>query len=156
VVKKILGAVGIMAFWASWPISFIYLRLHERTRVLLITGEQVLLVRTWHGPGSWSLPGGGMHKNETKEQAAVRELMEEVGIGLGIEQLKPLGTKKHHEYKLSFTCHYFVAVLPESIQAYPSLPEILDARWVFRKDLAGYKLGPDAEYALLAQGALVQ
>ncbi|MBP9669304.1 MAG: NUDIX domain-containing protein [Candidatus Pacebacteria bacterium] len=49
-------------------------------RVLLDNGHgEVLLVRHWYAPGVWTLPGGGIHRNENVEDAAVRELHEETG-----------------------------------------------------------------------------
>ena len=46
-------------------------------RVLLLRGEQVLLVRQTYMEG-WFMPGGGILKGETLEQAARREVREEV------------------------------------------------------------------------------
>lgn len=154
--KYVLRISGILAFWLSWPLSYVYLRQAERTRILVVAGDKVLLVQTWHGTGAWSLPGGGIHRNEDKTVAATRELMEETTVALGIDQLRPLGTKVHSEYKLRFTCHYFVAELAKPIVLKPQLPEILEARWVPVSELSHYRLGPDARYALSAYGALVQ
>ena len=42
----------------------------------------VLLVRHSYGPPRWSLPGGGMNRGERAEQAAAREIREELGCGL--------------------------------------------------------------------------
>jgi len=39
---------------------------------------KVLLVKNV-GNGSWSLPGGAVEKDETLEQAAIREVKEETG-----------------------------------------------------------------------------
>ena len=41
-------------------------------------------------PGMWSLIGGGIHNNETPEEAAIREAEEEIGIK--IDNPKYLGT----------------------------------------------------------------
>jgi len=43
---------------------------------------RLLLVRHSYGPGGWALPGGGMGRSETPEDAASREVAEEVGCRL--------------------------------------------------------------------------
>lgn len=42
----------------------------------------VLLIQHTYGPRNYSVPGGGMRENEEPEQAARREVFEEVGINL--------------------------------------------------------------------------
>jgi len=50
-------------------------------RVMLLRNDQVLLVRQTYMPG-WFMPGGGLKRGETLEQAARREAREEVGAEL--------------------------------------------------------------------------
>ena len=51
--------------------------------VLLLDGDRVLLVQRARPPlaGHWTVPGGGVELGETLEQAALRELAEETGLG---------------------------------------------------------------------------
>ncbi len=154
--KRVLGVLGIVAFWCSWPLLYVYLKRGERTRVLLVANNKVLLVRTWHGPGNWSLPGGGAHKHERIVEAAKRELTEETGIVIDAEALKALGKKTHTEYGLKFVCNYFYVELDSEALAQPRLPEILSAEWVEVDRLDGHNLGPDSRYALSAYTALIQ
>ncbi|MDB5537875.1 MAG: hypothetical protein JWQ65_2750 [Devosia sp.] len=53
-------------------------RLTLGSRVMLIDGDKVLLIRHTYVPG-WQFPGGGVDPGETIESAARRELLEETG-----------------------------------------------------------------------------
>ena len=55
-------------------------------RVMLIQNGQVLLVRHTYLPG-WFIPGGGVDRGETLEEAARREAREEVGAEMGALEL---------------------------------------------------------------------
>jgi len=59
---------------------------------LIVTDRagKVLLVRTRY-LDAWALPGGGVHKRETPEDAAARELAEETGIAVAAGDLRLLG-----------------------------------------------------------------
>jgi 8-oxo-dGTP pyrophosphatase MutT (NUDIX family) len=51
-------------------------------RTMMIKNDKVLLVRHTYIPG-WFMPGGGLKRGETLEQAARREVFEETGAQLG-------------------------------------------------------------------------
>jgi len=66
-------------------------------RIMLIQNGQVLLVRQTYMPG-WFMPGGGVKRGETLEDAVRREAQEEVGAKMG--GLSLLGAYSHFgEYK---------------------------------------------------------
>jgi ADP-ribose pyrophosphatase YjhB (NUDIX family) len=48
-------------------------------RVILIRDGRVVLVRHWLSQKVWTLPGGGVNKGENPQEAAKREVFEEVG-----------------------------------------------------------------------------
>lgn len=59
-------------------------RPHRRSVVVAAFDEhdRVLLVRHSYGPPAWSLPGGGMDRGEQPDEAARREIREELRCGL--------------------------------------------------------------------------
>jgi ADP-ribose pyrophosphatase YjhB (NUDIX family) len=74
----------------SWPrrrlrlylfLSGLQKRLTLGTRIALIDGDKVYLIRHTYMPG-WHFPGGGVEPGESAEQGARRELGEESGYRL--------------------------------------------------------------------------
>lgn len=59
---------------------------HQAAGIAIVTpdGRALFLKRAPGGdhPGEWNFPGGGIDDRETAEQAALREVLEETGIGL--------------------------------------------------------------------------
>ncbi|GAB4505252.1 MAG: NUDIX domain-containing protein [Anaerolineales bacterium] len=81
-------------------------------RVMLIRNDQVLLVRQTYMAG-WFMPGGGLKRDETLEEAARREAHEETGAELGALEL--LGVYTHFgewksDHNLLFLCTDFTLV----------------------------------------------
>lgn len=52
----------------------------------------------------WAFPGGKVNDNETREEACIREVYEETGITVGINQI--LGTRIHPNTQVKIT--YFL------------------------------------------------
>ena len=51
----------------------------DRVRVIVYRDDgKILLVRSRFSRQEWALPGGGVNRNESYEQAAVREVLEEL------------------------------------------------------------------------------
>ena len=71
---------------------FIFRPVSIGVRVMLIQNRQVLLVRQTYMPG-WFIPGGGVKRGETLEEAARREAQEEIGAKMG--ELSFLGAYTH-------------------------------------------------------------
>jgi len=63
----------------------------------------------------WNLPGGGMEVGETVEEALRREVYEETGLAVEIEQLVGVYSKpQKQEVVLTFRCHVVGGVLSET------------------------------------------
>jgi mutator protein MutT len=56
---------------------------------LVLRGDQILLIRRAKDPdkGRWSIPGGGVELGETLQEAARREVQEECGLEVEIDQI---------------------------------------------------------------------
>ncbi len=92
--------------------------------VVLARDGQVLLVRTTYHR-TWSLPGGGVRRGETLEQAARREASEEVGATLG--ELQLLGVySRFREHKSD---HVAVFTCTDGDATLRGDHEIEEARW---------------------------
>lgn len=60
--------------------------------------DKVLLIRNSYGKMQWTFPGGGVKRGESHENAARREILEEVGIR--IQKINYLGEYKNtRQYK---------------------------------------------------------
>lgn len=62
--------------------------------VAVVDQGEILLVKRGNPPdkGTWSLPAGYMEYEETPVEGAVRELFEETGIGLAVEDVEIFDT----------------------------------------------------------------
>lgn len=125
--------LGRIAYKAVSPFMRLYMtNKHLRVRILIMNelGE-VLLVRSWLGHQSWSLPGGGIRRREAPVAAAARELAEETGLQLPPHKIKELGTFVNPYKTAPFTIACFMA---EVKKQEPELArhrrlEVLDTAW---------------------------
>jgi len=89
--------------------AYIFRPLHFGVRVMMVRDGKVFLVRQSYRHG-WFMPGGGLKRGETIEQAARREAREESGAELGEMRLIgiytsfPLRTTDHNAL---FACDEF-------------------------------------------------
>lgn len=117
---------------ALHPVRKVYWRIFRpRTRGVKVAlrhpaSGNILLVRHTYGSDSWMLPGGAIERGETPEQAATREVWEELRIRLNGTSFFA-SYENHHEGKRD-SVYLFLAhsdATPE-----PSPLEIKECRFV--------------------------
>ena len=102
----------------------------DRVRVIVYRDDDdILLVKSRFSRQKWALPGGGVNRNESYEQAAAREVLEEVG--LKIDNLRYLGKTNSHESYAKFSVRVFAA--HTSDYAIKCNFEIMETRWLNRE-----------------------
>lgn len=105
---------------------------------LIVKDGHVLLVKPSRGfnRGTWTLPGGFVSYGESPEEAAKREVEEEVGAPCRVGKL--LGVYSFVGKESTYTWHMFTyeaEVLREEFR--PAADEIEEVRWVPLKEALG-------------------
>ena len=114
---------------AAYVMSLIFRIVPKKDRVRVVVYRddgKILLVRGRFSRQKWALPGGGVKQNESYEQAAVRETLEE--IGLKIHNLRYLGKANSHESYAKFSVRVFAA--HASNYDIKCNFEIMEAQWL--------------------------
>lgn len=87
---------------------FTFITKRPRARVLVVNEQdQILLVRAHISHGKWTLPGGGLNRNERPVAAARRELHEETGIDAEEEAFQYLATLEKPTHDIPFSAPVF-------------------------------------------------
>jgi len=77
--------------------------------ILILNGQQELLLCHVTGQDHWDLPKGGAHEGESPLQAALRETREETGLDLAAEALRELG---RFDYRPKKDLYLFATLMP--------------------------------------------
>ena len=111
--------------------------------VALIDKEgRILLARRPEGKamaGLWEFPGGKIEPGETPEQALIRELEEELGIGTWASCLAPLAFASHSYPDFHLLMPLFACRKWEGI---PKPKEKQELAWVLPARLRAYPMPP--------------
>ena len=129
IVGEMFSSFGLAIFRGVAYVMSLVFRIgskKDRVRVIVYRDDgDILLVRSRFSRQEWALPGGGVNRNESYEQAAVRETLEEVG--LKIHNLRYLGKANSHESYAKFSVRVFAA--HASDYGIKCNFEIMEARW---------------------------
>lgn len=112
--------------------------------VVVRKGNAVLLIQRGNPPrrGDWGIPGGVVELGETLHEAAQREIREECGIEIALDDLldtfevlqrDDAGHMQYHYIIIDFAAEYVSGDVRAS-------SDVLDARWVERHDLDAFGL----------------
>lgn len=128
--KKLWTMLGRIAFWASLPALHFYLKLSKRTRILVVCDDKALVLKGWLNDGSWSLPGGGLHRRESPVKGVCRELYEETGIKLEPKDIIELGFAHQKQHWLNFSYYQYFVELRDLKKIRPQRFEIVECQWL--------------------------
>lgn len=132
---KIYHLIGRLSSPFQLAFFFIYNHLFHvpRARVMVWNEHgELLLVRNWGGKQQWGLPGGGVEKNEQPNAAAKRELFEEIGVDVAIEQFTHVATIQYQYEAIIYTTDIDSGSMPTQ----PHNPwEITDLCWFSLQEL---------------------
>jgi 8-oxo-dGTP diphosphatase len=105
-----------------------------------VCDDQLLLVRRGHGPaaGEWAVPGGRVELDEPVAAAVVREVAEETGLDVVVDEL--LGWVERFDEGRHFVILEFrVTVLDTDVPPRPG-DDAVEAVWVPLSDLGEHRL----------------
>lgn len=120
--------------------------------VILNDDREVLLTKRNVPPfqGEWVMPGGKIDLGEPIIKAIEREVMEEVGLQVEVEDLLDVfehvtpGDENYHFIILYYLCRPLYCDITHNQE------EVAEARWVPEQDLAGYEM-PDGTRFILGK-----
>lgn len=98
-------------------------------------------------PGKWGVPAGKLENNETPENAAKRELVEETGISFENSQIQRLNPLYIRKPKVDYVYHLFKIQLDELPEVHLS-NEHQSYKWATSKDIEAMALMDGAKEAL--------
>jgi 8-oxo-dGTP diphosphatase len=85
--------------------------------------------------GKWEFPGGKIELNESKEQALIREINEEIKIKVKIQRFIKSTSFEYKTFKIKL--HFFLCSI---LEGEPSITEHINQAWVTRKNLINFDL----------------
>ena len=114
---------------------------------VVIRDNSVLLIRRGREPlkGEWSIPGGMLELGESLMDGVKREVLEETGLRVRpLEALTVFDRVQKNGDRVQY--HYVIVdyICRPTGGRLKSGSDVLDARWVRREELPGYRITPKA------------
>ncbi len=141
--KKTVTCVGLNGEKTEVPVDKLTFR--PSVFAVIIKDGKVLLSSQWDG---WDFPGGGIHIDETIDEALEREVGQEIGLSVKRDKLlyvtdhfftHPNGDRHFHSVLMYFTCKDIKGELSaEGVNEREKI-YVREAQWMPVSDVAGLK-----------------
>lgn len=105
-------------------------------KVVIQSGKGNILLAKSSYKKSWQMPGGGVEDGESPEEAAIREVQEELGLALPIDSLTIKGTIYKKDEEILFMIYECNKRFPEDIKLTTQEDEVTDFKFVDTTDAA--------------------
>lgn len=108
-------------------------------------GDKILATQRGYGEfaGGWEFPGGKVESGETKEEALIREIREELEVEIDVEELVHTIEYDYPTFHLTMHCYFAKVIKGEMV-----LTEHQAAKWLTRDTLMSVEWLP-ADVSLL-------
>ena len=105
-----------------------------------LVDDRLLMIRRGHGPaaGEWSVPGGRVEADELLEAAVVREMAEETGLDVVVDEL--LGWVERFHGDTHYVILDFRVTVLDPDRALHAGDDAAEAAWVPITDLGEYTI----------------
>ena len=103
----------------------------RKAALLVVDGDKLLLVRQYRflvNGLAWEIPGGRVEQNETPEQAAIREIVEEAGVRCG--NLQPLAFAHPGLDNFENPTFLFYTKTFEKLHSVTDPQEVVECAWI--------------------------
>ena len=120
-------------------------------KAIIVKEGKVLITRDSRDETTWELPGGRLNAQEDPRAGLVRELKEELGVDVVVEQPIFIGKFHHTRDKSDALAVFYKATLgDEAIQFTVDPIEIAEMQWVDQATWQNYKYYDEVKNALEA------
>ena len=109
-------------------------------KVLVVSGDTVLIVRDARDNVMWELPGGRLHYGESLEAGIRRELREELGVEIILGRV--VYSEQFHQKrdgKLGLLIAYEAHLGPGQVIT-PGDGEVVEYRWIKKEELENFQI----------------